>query len=60
MTEPPLIISVDDHVVEPPDLWSSRLPARYQDRGPRITAPEDEDAGGRRGRRRIGTALGGG
>jgi predicted TIM-barrel fold metal-dependent hydrolase len=36
MTEPPRIISVDDHVVEPPDLWSSRLPARYQDRGPRI------------------------
>lgn len=32
----PRIISVDDHVVEPPDLWSSRLPARYQDRGPRI------------------------
>jgi len=30
------IISVDDHVVEPPDLWTSRLPARYQDRAPRI------------------------
>src|ERR1019366_6284642 len=30
--------------------------------GPRTThqAPEDEDVGGRRGRRRIGTALGGG
>jgi predicted TIM-barrel fold metal-dependent hydrolase len=32
----PKIISVDDHVVEPPDLWSSRLPARFKDRGPRI------------------------
>jgi predicted TIM-barrel fold metal-dependent hydrolase len=32
----PLIISVDDHVVEPPDLWSARLPARYKDRGPRV------------------------
>ena len=30
------IISVDDHVVEPPDLWSSRLPAKYLDQGPRI------------------------
>jgi predicted TIM-barrel fold metal-dependent hydrolase len=30
------IISVDDHVVEPPDLWASRLPARLRDRGPRI------------------------
>jgi len=32
----PRIISVDDHVVEPPDLWSSRLPAKYQQSGPRI------------------------
>ncbi len=34
--EIPWIISVDDHVVEPADLWSSRLPARYRDVGPRI------------------------
>ncbi len=32
----PRIISVDDHVVEPPDLWTSRLPAKYHDRGPRV------------------------
>lgn len=32
----PKIISVDDHVVEPPDLWSSRLPERFKERGPRI------------------------
>ena len=32
----PLIISVDDHVVEPPDLWTSRLPAKYADVGPRV------------------------
>jgi predicted TIM-barrel fold metal-dependent hydrolase len=32
----PMIVSVDDHVVEPPDLWSSRLPAKYRDVGPRI------------------------
>ena len=32
----PRIISVDDHVVEPPDLWSSRLPERFCERGPRI------------------------
>lgn len=36
MTTIPRIISVDDHVVEPPDLWSSRLPRRFLDRGPRI------------------------
>ncbi|NNE72206.1 MAG: amidohydrolase [Acidimicrobiales bacterium] len=34
--EIPKIISVDDHVVEPPDLWTSRLPAEYHDRCPRI------------------------
>ena len=32
----PRIISVDDHVLEPPDLWQSRLPAKFKDRGPRI------------------------
>ena len=32
----PRIISVDDHVVEPPDLWTSRIPKRYLDRAPRV------------------------
>jgi hypothetical protein len=32
----PWIVSMDDHVVEPPDLWSSRLPAKYKEEGPRI------------------------
>jgi predicted TIM-barrel fold metal-dependent hydrolase len=36
MAELPRIISVDDHVVEPPGLWQERLPAQYRDRGPRI------------------------
>ncbi|WP_261566547.1 amidohydrolase family protein [Frankia gtarii] len=31
----PLIVSVDDHVVEPGDLWTQRLPARYREIGPR-------------------------
>ncbi len=34
--EIPRIISVDDHVVEPPDLWTTRLPAKYLDRAPRV------------------------
>jgi predicted TIM-barrel fold metal-dependent hydrolase len=39
----PQLIDVDAHVVEPPDLWSSRLPARYRDSGPRIVrAPAGE------------------
>jgi len=32
----PPIVDVDAHVVEPPDVWSSRLPAKYRDIGPHI------------------------
>ena len=35
-TELPRFISVDDHVLEPPDLWTERLPSRYVDVGPRV------------------------
>jgi predicted TIM-barrel fold metal-dependent hydrolase len=35
MSIPP-IISVDDHVVEPPDLWQRWLPARLREAGPRV------------------------
>ncbi len=31
-----MIISVDDHVVEPANLWIDRLPSKYHDVGPRI------------------------
>jgi predicted TIM-barrel fold metal-dependent hydrolase len=34
--EIPWIISVDDHVLEPPDLWQSRLPDRFKEKGPRV------------------------
>ncbi len=32
---PVRMISVDDHVVEPPDVWTSRLPGKWQDECPR-------------------------
>ncbi|MEO5839616.1 MAG: amidohydrolase family protein [Acidimicrobiales bacterium] len=32
----PKIISVDDHVVEPPHLWQTWLPAKWRERGPKI------------------------
>ena len=32
----PLIVSVDDHVVEPSHVWERWLPAKYRDRGPRV------------------------
>jgi predicted TIM-barrel fold metal-dependent hydrolase len=31
-----VFISVDDHVVEPPDMFEGRVPAKYADRAPRI------------------------
>ena len=43
MAELPRIISVDDHVVEPPTVWTDRLPSRYQDVCPRVVrAPMGE------------------
>ena len=39
----PPIVDLDAHVVEPPDLWTCRLPAKYRDVGPRIVlAPASE------------------
>jgi predicted TIM-barrel fold metal-dependent hydrolase len=36
------LISVDDHLVEPPHLFEGRMPARYADRAPRV---EVDDTG---------------
>jgi predicted TIM-barrel fold metal-dependent hydrolase len=39
----PAIVDVDAHVVEPPNVWTSRLPAKYHEVGPRIVyAPAGE------------------
>jgi predicted TIM-barrel fold metal-dependent hydrolase len=35
------VISVDDHLVEPPDMFEGRLPARLADRAPRVV--EDDN-----------------
>ncbi len=32
----PRIVSVDDHVIEPPHLWRTWLPRRFRDGGPRV------------------------
>jgi predicted TIM-barrel fold metal-dependent hydrolase len=31
----PFLISADSHVVEAPDVWTSRMPAKFRDRAPR-------------------------
>ena len=30
------LISADSHVVEPPDLWESRIDRKFRDRAPRL------------------------
>src|SRR3954451_18218512 len=50
LDEFPKIISVDDHIVEPPELWQERLPAAMEERGPKVVfAPKGgvKVAGGR-------------
>lgn len=37
------VVSTDDHVVEPPDVWQSRLPSHLAERGPKIVSTEDAD-----------------
>src|SRR4051812_12152021 len=32
----PLVVSVDDHICEPPHLWADRLPSKFQDVAPRV------------------------
>jgi predicted TIM-barrel fold metal-dependent hydrolase len=35
------LISVDDHVIEPPNVWTDRLPSHYREVGPRMVDHED-------------------
>ncbi len=32
------LISSDDHIIEPPDVWKGRLESKFQERAPRIIA----------------------
>ena len=38
-----VFISVDDHVVEPPDMFDGRMPAKYAERAPKIVRNERGD-----------------
>jgi hypothetical protein len=37
-----ILISVDDHICEPADMFDAHVPARYRDRAPRVV---EEDGG---------------
>ncbi|MFF6804113.1 amidohydrolase family protein [Streptomyces sp. NPDC012616] len=36
-----ILVSVDDHIIEPPDLFANHLPARYKKDAPRLVHRED-------------------
>src|SRR6202045_4391582 len=36
-----VLISVDDHIIEPPDLFVQHLPAKYQDRAPKLVRNDE-------------------
>src|SRR5680860_1058491 len=36
-----VLVSVDDHLVEPPDLFDGRLPAKYREQAPRVEQTGD-------------------
>jgi predicted TIM-barrel fold metal-dependent hydrolase len=37
------VISVDDHIVEPPDTFAGRLPSKFSDRAPRVERQDGAD-----------------
>jgi len=39
----PKIISVDDHIMEPPNVWQDRLPEKYRAVGPRVVRQKVAD-----------------
>jgi len=39
----PRIISVDDHIMEPPNVWQDRLPEKYRSVGPRMVRQKVAD-----------------
>ena len=36
-----ILVSVDDHVVEPPDLFEGRVAAKWADKAPKVVHKED-------------------
>lgn len=36
-----ILVSVDDHICEPPDMFDAHVPDRYRDRAPRVVVGDD-------------------
>ena len=52
------IISSDNHVFEPPDLWTSRIEPKFKDRAPRMHREDDGDWWYCDGQKVLGTGFG--
>lgn len=37
------LVSVDDHIIEPPTEWWGRLPARWREAGPHVVEAEGRE-----------------
>jgi predicted TIM-barrel fold metal-dependent hydrolase len=46
-----ILVSVDDHLVEPPDMFDRHLPRAYRDKAPKIVSSEGNDSWVYEGRR---------
>ena len=38
-----ILVSVDDHVIEPPNMFDVHIPDAYRDRAPRVLTDDDGD-----------------
>ncbi|WP_395108040.1 amidohydrolase family protein [Actinomadura sp. SCN-SB] len=43
------LVSVDDHLIEPPSLWEDRLPGKFREAGPRIVRMDMSKSAGDEG-----------
>ena len=41
VSDAPMLVSADSHVIEPPDLWTARLESTWTDRAPRVIRGDD-------------------
>ena len=37
------LVSVDDHIIEPPHVWTDRLPAKHREAGPHVVEADDRE-----------------
>jgi predicted TIM-barrel fold metal-dependent hydrolase len=51
------MISADDHVVEPPNVWQDRLPAKHRELGPKLVRDGDQEFWQFEGKRRTTRGL---